>query len=174
MDFYLKKADDKLKKERQQRDKQRKSDAARKRKVAAEAARMTAEMEQRLAQARAEEQLRQDEAAQLQMENELLTGGVEYGEILRCTEQAAVRGHQPWNPRRQHIAAAAAVAGTPRLSCAGPGRGQSDAAGDSSGDPDRERRVAPLPPATLSTLPLPLSFFSHSVCEAGEGDQMTL
>ncbi len=85
MDFHLDRADKKLKDQRKLREQKRKEELAKQRLVKEKARRQAEEMEQRLAAARLKKQQEMEEAERQKMEEDLLTGGIEYGEVLRAT-----------------------------------------------------------------------------------------
>ena len=85
MDFHLDRADKKLKDGRKLREQKRKAEAAKQRVLKEKARKQAEEMEQRLAVARLEKQQEMEEAERRKMEEDLLTGGIEYGEVLRAT-----------------------------------------------------------------------------------------
>lgn len=84
MDFHLERADRKLKDQRKLREQKRKAELAKQRLVKEKARRQAEEMEQRLAAARLAKQREMEEAERQKMEEELLTGGIAYGEVLRA------------------------------------------------------------------------------------------
>ena len=85
MEFHLDRADKKLKDERKLREQKRKAEAAKQRILKEKARKQAEEMEQRLAVARLKKQQEIEEAERRKMEEDLLTGGIQYGEVLRAT-----------------------------------------------------------------------------------------
>ena len=85
MDFHLDRADKKLKDQRSAREQKRKAEAAKQKIVKEKARKEAALMEARMVVAR---QKRQEELEALEcqrMQEDLLTGGIAYGEVLRAT-----------------------------------------------------------------------------------------
>jgi regulator of protease activity HflC (stomatin/prohibitin superfamily) len=85
MDFHLDRADKKLKDQRKVREQKRKAELAKQKQIKEKARKQQQEMEVRLAAARLQKQQELEDAERRKMEEDLLTGGIEYGEVLRAT-----------------------------------------------------------------------------------------